>query len=184
MRRRPTLMENKLVLLYILRKVGEMTNQQALRFVVENDIMDYIDLQLALAELLEKDMLTRVDTEFGLMHTVSGEGVRTLEMFMGNVPPSRLKQVDDLRDAWARRFKLERTLPCTYRRDADGLYQASMRVLEPGMKLMDLQLMLPEREMARQVCENYPARADRLYAQLINLLTMPEEEFIRSGDEH
>ena len=177
MRRRPTLTENKLMLLYILRQVGEMTNQQALRYVVENDVMDYIDLQLALAELCEQNMITRVDTEYGLMHTVSGEGVRALDMFVSEVPSSRLAQVDSQRDDWAGRFKRERQLPCAYRRDADGLYQARMRVLEPGRKLMDMQLTLPDRDTARQVCDNYPARADQLYAVVIDMLTMPDERF-------
>ena len=51
MQRHPSETENKLLLLHAIDRLGSATSQQLLTFVVENELMDYISLQLGLAEL-------------------------------------------------------------------------------------------------------------------------------------
>ena len=59
MQRHPSETENKLLLLHAIDRLGAATSQQLLTFVVENELMDYISLQLGLAELDESGFLRK-----------------------------------------------------------------------------------------------------------------------------
>lgn len=174
MHRRPTLTENKLMLLHIARRLGPVTNQQALRFVVENDVMDYIDLQLSLAELTEGGLLVRYAGEEGRLYELSRRGREALEMFSGQVPASRMRAIDRVAEPWRRRFQRERQLSCQVEKSDTGEYQARMRVLEHGCTLMELTLTVPERAQAQALCRAFERQAEELYAGLIGALAGQE----------
>ncbi len=51
--------ENRLLILYALKTVGAMTDQQLLIVMTDTDLMNYITLQLTIADLESEGMLEK-----------------------------------------------------------------------------------------------------------------------------
>ena len=82
MQRHPSETENKLLLLHAIDRLGAATSQQLLSFVVENELMDYISLQLGLAELDESGFLRKQPHALGTLYALTGKGHDALMMTM------------------------------------------------------------------------------------------------------
>ncbi|HML48562.1 MAG TPA: DUF4364 family protein [Clostridia bacterium] len=173
--RRPSLTENKLLLLYTLDRLGPVTAEQLLLFFVDHNLMDYITLQLALAELCEAELLVKHAHESGVLYRLSAEGLHTLELFRERIPFSRLQCVDEAATAWRVRFARERQVLADYEPVEEGEYAVRLRILEEDMTLMDLSLRLPERERAIHFCNAWTEKAGALYAHLMRELDAQEE---------
>lgn len=88
--------ENKLLLLFIIIRMGAMDDQSLERFVLENGLMGYMEARLALAELLEAGLLQALDDQPPRVYLITGDGTKTLELFQTKLPYSRRSKVEEL----------------------------------------------------------------------------------------
>lgn len=174
--RNPSMTEQKLVTLCALERLGPTTALQLLRFMVENELMDYIALQLAMAELDEMGLLRKIPHELGALYALSEEGFSTLRMFHKRIPHSRMRQIEAAAPAWKHRFREEKQVMADWSQDTMGEYTVRLRLLEGEMPLLDMSLSLPTREQAVTFCTNWPRRAGELYARLMHELGGASEE--------
>ncbi len=168
--RQPTMTEQKLVALYALDQLGPTTALQLLRFMVENELMDYIALQLATAELDEMGLLRKLPHELGALYAPSTQGYETLKLFQRRIPRSRIALVDEAAPIWKRRFREEKQVLADWETTASGEYQVRMKLMEGELPLLDMTLNLPTREQAARFCARWPALASELYAHMMRTL--------------
>lgn len=170
-RPRPPMKENKLLLLYAFQKVGAMTNQQAMRFVMENGMMDYLDLQLSLAELTESGLLQVLPIDDSRFYTLTSRAQQTLAFFARQVPSSRLQLVDEVAEHWRKLFQRERLMTSDYVKNAFGDYTVRLTAREYGITLVDITLNVPTHAQATSLCANWSQRAADTYRMLMDALT-------------
>ena len=65
MKRLTTMTENKLLVLFALKTLGAVDEQQLWRFIVQCDLMEYIEFSLCRAELDEAGMLRTLADDQG-----------------------------------------------------------------------------------------------------------------------
>lgn len=170
MERQPTLTEQKLVILYALEQLGSSTSLQLLRFLVETEQMDYIEMQLAIAELTEASLLRRMEHELGMLYALSEQGMQALAMFLSKIPMSRRRRIEEESRTWKQLFQQEKQVLGDFRQQESGEYMVRLRLLEQELQLLDLQLSVPSREQANLVLTNWPRQADAIYAQIMRML--------------
>lgn len=170
MQRKPSDTENKLLLLHAIDRLGAVTAEQLLVFMVENDQMGYIALQLGLAELDDAGLIVRKNHPLGALYALSGKGHDALGMFRKRVPYSRLTLVDEDAANWRQRFKRETQMPATFEKRKDGEYLVHLRLLEHDESLLDLTLNVPTHEIAQLFCNRWIAEASGIYAHLMHTL--------------
>lgn len=170
MQRRPSQTEDKLLLLYALDKLGAVTNQQALRFVAENDLMGFLNFALSFAESEEAGFLRKSAHRIGTLYRLTGKGHDMLMHFEKRVPYSRRKAVDELAEAWRARFQRERTILSDWKSDEHGQFIVQLLLLERDMELADIRINVPTREQAEQFCNAWEARASSIYAHMMRSL--------------
>lgn len=168
--RRPSLTEDKLLLLYTIDSLEPITAEQLLLFLVEKELMDYITLQLVLAELCEAGLLVKHAHELGALYRLSAEGLEMLELFGSRVPFSRVQRVREAADAWRARFEDEREMVATYTQLPEGDYLVRLLVNEEDIALMDISLRIPSREQAILFAGQWPKKAGTLYANILRTL--------------
>ena len=174
MQRKPSDTENKLLLLHDIDRLGAVTAEQLLVFAVENDQMDYISLQLCLAELDDAGLLRKQMHALGTLYALTGKGHDALELFRKRVPHSRLASVDEAAAAWRQRFRREKQMLADFEKKADGEYMVHLRLFERNAELLHLDISVPTHDTAERFCGAWIHNATEVYAQIMHIL----------GEEH
>lgn len=175
MQRHPSETENKLLLLHAIDRLGAATAQQLLAFVVENELMDYISLQLGLAELDEAGFLRKQPHALGTLYALTGKGHDALLMFKKRVPLSRLAEIDKNADVWRARFRREKQMLSTFEKKGESDYEVRLRLLERGCDLLDLRVSVPSHEIAQRFADAWETRAGRIYETVMHALGDEED---------
>ena len=81
--------ENRLLILYALKTVGAMTDQQLLIVMTDTDLMNYITLQLTIADLESEGKLRRQGDTSGGTLELTDAGRYLLNSFEMHIPVSR-----------------------------------------------------------------------------------------------
>ncbi len=161
--------ENKLLLLYIISRMGAMDDQSLERFVLENGLMGYMEARLALAELLEAGLLQALDDQPPRVYLITGDGTKTLELFQTKLPYSRRNKVEELCAAWRAKLRREKQVLAQYRPHPGGC-TVRLFLLEESMRLLDISLDLPDVESARKLCEDWEKNTAQLYTAVLQAL--------------
>jgi len=167
--RNPSDTENKLLLLHAIDRLDAVTTHQILLFMVENNLMDYISLQLLLAELMDAGLLRKRTHAIGALYSPTREGLDSLEMFRSRVPHSRLAAVDDIAEAWRLRFRREKQMLSQFSEE-NGEFVVRLRLLEWDLDLLDIRLTVPTHKQAQRFCDAWIAQAPNIYAHLMHSL--------------
>ena len=86
--------EQKLLILLALRCLGGVTQLQLLRFMVEEDVMNYFVLQLNLCELEEMGQVRVCHHALGSLYELTEQGRYTLDSFDSHIPASRRQALE------------------------------------------------------------------------------------------
>ncbi len=162
--------ENKLLLLLAVEQLGPATSLQLLQFFVENDLMDYITLQLALGELLQGGQLSNKPHVLGTLYALTGAGRDTLSLFANRLPYSLAQRIRTPAAGWRIRFQREKQMPASFSRREDGLFALHLQLMEKDLPLMDLTAALQTWEEADLFSRRWPDRAEAVYGYLMQSL--------------
>ena len=168
--RKPTMTEQKLVTLYALYRLGRVTALQLLRFMVENEMMDYIALQLSITDLEEMGFLRKIPHTLGALYAPSAKGYEALRMFNKRIPHSRASKIDGIAHEWKTIFNEEKQLLSDWEIAPSGEYLVRLRLMDGETALLDMRVSLPSRELANRFCKRWPRAAGELYAKLMRTL--------------
>lgn len=135
--------ENRLIILYTLRRLGPVTAMQLLQAMAEGDLMNYITMQLALSDMESQGQITLRAHPLGNLIELTGEGDYILRSFEKRIPASRRTLIDDRADGWRERFATEQMAPAEAVTLPDGRTVIHLRLLDKAATLMDLMLYLP-----------------------------------------
>lgn len=167
--------EHKLLVLYAMNGLGPATAEQLLRFFVDRDQMNYIDLQIALAELRENGLIRRQVHPVGVLLVPTADGMETLRMFRRRIPYSARHSVDDALMGWRAKFSHERHVMHKVTERQDGSIEVRLSVVEEDDTLIELMLRVPDDERAERFCDTWTKKAGAIYARLMRVLNDPFE---------
>ncbi|MDR1598717.1 MAG: DUF4364 family protein [Oscillospiraceae bacterium] len=170
MQRKGSPTEDKLLLLYAMHGLGPTTAEQLLRFFVDRDQMNYIDLQLALAELRENGLLRKQLHPLGVLYQPSVAGIQTLELFQRRIPYSRRVSVDDALIGWRARFSHEQHVVHRVETLEDGARVVRLSIMEQDEELLSITVRAPDDLRAERFCKSWSKNAGMLYARILRTL--------------
>jgi hypothetical protein len=162
--------ENKLLVLLAVDQLGPLTNLQLLQFLAENDLMDYITLQLNLGELMDARHLEKTPHALGPLYTLTMEGRESLALFSRRIPHSSRSLIKDSAAGWRARFQREKQVLSDFHRQDGGTYALKLRLMEKDQPLLETTLILPSRDTADHFSRNWPKAAADFYGFLIREL--------------
>ena len=163
--------ENRLIILYTLRRLGPVTAMQLLQAVAEADLMNYITMQLALSEMESQGQITQRAHPLGNLIEVTGEGDFILRSFEKRIPASRRSLIDEHAEGWKDRFATEQMAPAESFTLPDGRAVIHLRLLDKAATLMDLMLYLPAGKTLTLLPERWRACVQVTYSTVLAHLT-------------
>jgi len=172
--RKPSSTEDKLLLLYASQQLGPATNLQLLQFMVDNALMDYITLQLSLAEMEAAGQLKRVAHPLGSLYAITHKGMDALTLFSARVPASRMQCVREAAPAWRQQIRTQKQVLSDFSQQPDGTYVLNLSLLEQERPLLSINLTLPTRPLANLFADGWTARAGQIYQYIMQTLGQDE----------
>ncbi len=163
--------ENRLILLYALRRLGPVTAMQLLQAMSEGGLMNYITMQIALSELEDQGHITQRAHPLGNLIEMTRDGEYILGSFEKRIPSSRRSQIDAHAEDWKTRFANEQMAPAESFPLQDGRTALHLRLLDKAATLMDLMLYLPRGESLIFLPERWRDCVQAVYSAALVLFT-------------
>lgn len=156
----------KLIILFVFDKMAIPLSESALLDICssENSWLTYMECKQYLAELIETNLIYKVPK--GEMLNITQDGVSCLSLFFTRIPSS----IRDEIVAYARenrmKFKKRQSYFCDYSKNADGSYTVIMRINSDLQTLMELKLVVANRQLAKYLYKSWVDKASATYSYL------------------
>ena len=162
---------NKLVLLYILKKIEiDLTNSQITQVVMENEIMNYFSLQQFLSELIQSNFLKTYKEDFKEYYSLTKKSVQTLEYFISRIPSDLKENLDKYISTNKEKVLKETQVKCNYSKLSDNEFIVNLKVIENQIPLINIDLNVASTKQAKLICDNWKKNAPNLYGDIIQVL--------------
>ena len=163
--------EHKLIILYILEKLGvpigsiELTN-----YVLEERVLDFLALRQRVHELIESGHIAGTSANGGGYYEITGAGKSLLSGMADMLPQTERNRVDRTvkklrRDTIDRRAVTAEHVPA-----GEGGDMARIGLSEGGLRLLNLEIAAASREEAALICDNWKTFTAEIYAEIVGLL--------------
>ena len=162
--------EDKLVVLSSLNRLGGCTEEQLLRFLVENALMNQFQFYLALGGLKEAGFVREARHLEGTLLILTPQGRESVEMFASRIRASQTGEAGYANaPAWKRRIRDELQMPAAWQ-ETDNGFAVTLRALEGGAEIFSMTLTAATKAQAKRFCERWPSRAPFLYQTIMEQL--------------
>ena len=162
--------EQKLLILLALQQLGGVTQLQLLRFMVEEDFMNYFVLQLNLCELEEMGQVCMTHQLLGSLYELTEQGRYMLDNFDTRVPASRREAIETAARRWKPRFRAEQQNQADAFPMKDDRQCLRLRMLEGDSALLDMSLTVTKHITEGQLRERWREAAQQVYSAVTQAL--------------
>lgn len=160
----------KLIILFVFDRMAISLSESALLDICtsENDWLTYMDCKQYLGELIDTNLLYRVPKSEYI--NITQDGIGCLALFFTRIPTS----IRDDINAYARenrmRYKKRQSYFCDYSKNADGTYTVIMKINSDIATLMELKLVVANRQLAKYLYKSWVDKASQTYAMIHDTL--------------
>lgn len=163
--------KNKIIILHVLKSFGvPLTNEQLTQFILENNLLNYFELQQYLNELSTSEMIERKKTNEDNLFYLTNKGKQTLNYFKDRLSKNLRRSINDKADQKKERIITKTEIFADYHKIETGEYLVELKVIENHEDLMSLKLMIVSNEHAKKICEKWEKQAPMLYGDILGLL--------------
>ena len=155
--------EDKLVLLSAVDRLGGCTEEQLLRFLVENRLMSQFQFYLALGGLKEAEFVREARHLEGTLLFLTPQGRQSVEKLDVNAP------------VWKRRIRDELQMPAVWQ-ETDNGFSVTLRALESGAEIFSMTLTAATKAQAKRFCSRWAEKAPFLYQTIMEQLGETTED--------
>lgn len=166
-----TLAENKILLLYILNKVGKpISHNELLELVTSISDMNYFYFQQFLLDLLEDNYIITYEKEETPLYELTEEGKNTLELTIDIIPGILKLKVDSQFKENLDYIKDKYSISAEYAPITEKEFMVRCKIIENNNIVFDLQAHAGSRDQAKKIVENWNQKSTEIYPQILQLL--------------
>lgn len=160
---------NKLIVLLILKEIDiPLTTGQITDIVLENNLINYFDLQQCLVELEESKMIVRFGNKE--MYKATEMGLKTVELFISRIDSKIRSTIENYILKNKEKIILETQVRSDIIKKSNTEYIVNLKVVEKDIELINLSLNVVSSEQAKLICSNWENKYYQVYDQIMNIL--------------
>ncbi len=135
----------KLIILYMLQNSeGDLTNSQITDFILDRKYTNYFQLQQAVSELVEADLVEMSSQSNRTYYRLTEEGKKnTLKYFSRELSSDIKKEVEEYLNSLHCKIEEHLLTPADYYPTKEGSYSVRLRIIEGGVSIVDLSIKVP-----------------------------------------
>ena len=166
-----TLAESKILLLYILSKVGKpISHNEFLELVSSIVDMNYFYFQQFLLDLLEDNYIFKYIQEDTEIYEITPEGKNAIDLTIDIIPGILKLEVDSKFKENFDTIKNKFSVSAEYTPITDKDFSISCKIIENGNIIFNIEAYAGSREQAKKIVENWTHNAESLYPKILNLI--------------
>ncbi len=147
-----------------------LSNTQFVDFFLERNYTDYFQVQNALQDLLDSELITAKHTHSNLQYFLTDRGRESLDFFQSKLSDGIRKDVADFFRTHDISIRRASSITSDYFPAANGTYHVRCQATADGRPVIDLTLTVPGRTQAQTVCANWNKEAEEIYSYLLEQL--------------
>jgi len=172
---------SKLILLKIAKQIPSITSNQLTNLALETLYMDYFTMIQAFGEL-QRDHLLLIAVRKDESETdaagkplercdISAQGELILKTLDHKIPLHVKTYLYQATSSKRKDIRRQHDVRAEYAPDANGHYIVSLSQHDGVHDLIDLKLILPDKQLASRVCRHWKSQPGSTYVKLLALLT-------------
>ena len=166
-----TLAENKILILYILDKVGKpISHNELLELVISISDMNYFYFQQFLLDLLEDNYVTTYKQENDDIYKLTPDGKNALDLTLDIIPGILKLMVDSRFKENFNTIKDEFSIVAEYTPITETNFSVKCRIIENNNTIFNLEAYAGSREQSKQIVKNWKANAIHIYPEILHAL--------------
>lgn len=166
-----TLAESKILLLYILSKVGKpISHNQLLELVSSIVDMNYFYFQQFLLDLLEDNYILKYKQEDIDIYEITEDGKNAINLTIDIIPGILKLEVDSKFKENLDTVKDKFSISAEYTPISEREFSVRCKIVENNITIFDLQAHAGSREQAKKIVENWNSKATQMYPKLLEIL--------------
>ena len=166
------LADNKLLILYIVQKVNHPVNyKELLELVISISDMNYFDFQQLLQDLLDDKFILKYMQNDDEIIELTEEGKNALDLTIDMLPGIIKLKIDSNFKEEYNKIKDEFSVYARYTPITETNFTVNCKIIENSQTIFDLQTVADSREQAKQIVNNWNKNADKIYPNILKILT-------------
>lgn len=167
-----SLAEHKLLVLYILNKIGKPISQKALLEVITSITeLNYFYFQQFLLDLIENKYVISYKKDDELLYNITPEGKRAIELTADMIPGILTLQVDNNLKENLEDIEDKFSVSSDYTPIEDNNFMVKCKIVENNNIIFELQTFAGSKEQAKSIVDNWNSKAEEIYPKILDLLT-------------
>ena len=167
-----TLAENKVLILYILNKIGKpISNDSLLNLVLAVTDMNYFYFQQFLLDLLENGYIISYSKDDHNFYDITDFGKQTLSLTQDILPGIIKLRVDANFKDTLDSFENEHSVVAEYTPQSEDNYTVSCKIIDHNDVIFEVKTFAGSRSQAKEIVDNWNENANEMYPAILNILT-------------
>lgn len=167
-----TLAENKVLILYILNKIGKpISNDALLNLVLAVTDMNYFYFQQFLLDLSENHYISNFTKDDHSFYTITDFGKETLELTKDIIPGIIKLRVDSNFKSEMESFEHKHSVVAEYIPKNENYFDITCKIVEKNETIFEVKTFAGSQKQAKDIVDNWNNHADELYPAILKILT-------------
>lgn len=169
------LAEDKILILYILKKVGKpLSHKELLELILMVADINYFYFQQFLTDLTEDNYITKHEGEIEL-YELTQEGTNALELTIDLIPGITKLKIDSQFKQSLDTIKDKFSISAQYNPISEKDYIVTCKIIENHTIVFKLETHVGSKEQASLLVNNWNKKASSIYPEILNLLNTTEK---------
>ncbi len=170
-----TLAENKVLILYVLKKAEKaLTNDVLYKIVLAAVNMNYFYFQQFILDLIADGYIYSYQKENQTLYQLTDDGRSTLDLTLDILPGIIKLKADTNLKPIMDRSEEEQSIVAEYTPTSENHYTITCRVVENNETVFEVKTFAGSREQAKEIVDNWKNNANTIYPKILNIITNKE----------
>lgn len=166
------LAENKILILYVLHKIGKpTTDDELLQIVLSITDMNYFYFQQFIVDLIEIKYIIKYEKDNFNFIEITQYGKKALELTENIIPGIMKLKIDTNIKPIQKEIKEKVSVTADFEPKGNSNYFVSCKIIENNNIVFNIGILANSIEMANKITHNWKKNAKILYPEFIKFLT-------------
>ncbi len=160
---------NKLILLFVFDKMEIPLSSATIEEVCcqANDWISFMDCKLTVSQLIDNQFIYEISSGGAQpFYSITPKGRVCLADFYVNIPKSLRENIVFFVRANRLKYRRKQEYIADYYMNKDGTYTVFLKIIEISGTQLELKIIVPTRQIAKNIYEKWPDKAEILFSSI------------------
>ena len=166
-----SLVENKVLILYTLKKSGkDFTDNNLFKVISAINDINYFYFSELLVDLVDSKLVGKYTKDEQTVFEITSEGKNALELTLDALPGILKLKADNLFSKELSDIAEESSITAEYIPENENDYTVKCKIIENNKTDFEVRTFACSNDQAKRIADNWRANANTIYPQILNLL--------------